>query len=111
MLGVLGQIPDSDNPQTIVQRYLGALPSGSYAVISDGVNTDSANNEGVRIYNQNPNSASRYHLRDPEMITRYFDGLDLLEPGVVSCSRWRPEPSPWDEPAEVSHYAGVARKP
>ncbi len=111
MQGILGQLPDSDNPQAIVSRLLGALPSGSYLVINDGVNTDPAQVEAIRAYNQNPGSASSYHLRSPEQIARFFDGLELVEPGVVSTSRWRPESSRWGEAVEVANCSGVGRKP
>ncbi len=51
-------------------------------------------------------------LRTPQQIARFFDGLDLLPPrGVVSCSRWRPDPTPsGEQPAEVDEFCGVARK-
>jgi hypothetical protein len=111
MLGILGQLPDSDNPQAIVSRLVGALPSGSYQVISDGVDTQPAHNEAARVYNQNADSASSYHLRSPEQITHFFDGLELIEPGVVSTSRWRPEPSALGEAIEIANCSGVGRKP
>ena len=51
-------------------------------------------------------------LRTPEQITRFFDGLDLLPPGVISCSRWRPDLTPaGGQPPEVDEFCGVARKP
>jgi hypothetical protein len=109
MLGLLGQLPDSDDPHAIVRRLLDALPSGSYLVVSDSVDTDPANNEAARIKNENP-SASSYYLRSPEQIAAYFDGLELVEPGVVACSRWRPEHNPWGEPTEISDRSGVGRK-
>ncbi len=111
MLAILGHVPDSDHPHGIVSRLLGALPAGSYLALSDDTDTDAANNEATRIYNQNPNSASRYYLRSPEQIARFFDGLELVEPGVVSTSQWRPESSRWGEAVEISHHAGVGRKP
>jgi hypothetical protein len=111
MLAILGHIPDSDHPHGIVSRLLSALPSGSYLALSDDTDTDAANNEATRSYNQNASSASRYHLRSPEQIARFFDGLELVEPGVVSTSQWRPESSRWGEPVEISHRAGVGRKP
>jgi hypothetical protein len=111
MLGVLGHIPDSDNPQAIVSRLLDSLPSGSYLVIDDGANVDQAYVDAVQDFSQNPDSASPYYPRSPEQITRFFDGLELVEPGVVSTSRWRPEHNPWGEPVEISDYAGVGRKP
>jgi S-adenosyl methyltransferase len=50
-------------------------------------------------------------LRTPQQIARFFDGLELLPPGVVSCSRWRPRPtSDGMLPAEVDEFCGVARK-
>ena len=111
MLGVLGHIPDSDNPGAIVRRLLDELPSGSYLVIDDGADTDPAYVEAVAAFSQSPDSASPYYPRSPGQITRFFDGLELVEPGVVSTSQWRPEPSPWGEPVEISDYAGVGRKP
>lgn len=49
-------------------------------------------------------------LRSRADLARLFEGVELLEPGIVSCSRWRPE-APEDEIAEVTHFAGVGRKP
>jgi hypothetical protein len=111
MLGILGHVPDSDNPQAIVSRLLDPLPSGSYLVIDDGTDTDPVYVEAVRTFNQSPSAASFYYPRSPEQIARFFDGLELVEPGVVSTAQWRPESSRWGEPAEVSDYAGVGRKP
>jgi hypothetical protein len=111
MLGILGHIPDSDNPQAIVRRLVDRLPSGSYLVIDDGSDADPAYVEAVGEFSQNPDSASPYYPRSREQIARYFDGLELVEPGVVSTSQWRPEPSPWGEPVEISDCAGVGRKP
>jgi S-adenosyl methyltransferase len=51
-------------------------------------------------------------LRTPEEITRFFDGLDVLEPGVVPCSQWRPVTGQLGgQPAPVDEFSGVARKP
>jgi len=50
--------------------------------------------------------------RSPAQITRFFDGLEPFEPGVVSCSRCRPDLTPaGDQPPEVDEFAAVARKP
>jgi hypothetical protein len=112
MLGVLGQIPDSDAPHAIVRRLLAELPSGSYLVLEDGVDTDASQNEAIEYYNDNPASTASYHLRSPAQLARYFDGLELLPPGVVSCAHWRPTPSRiGGPPEEVPDYCGVARKP
>ena len=111
MLGILGQIPDSDDPHEIVGRLLGGLPSGSYLVINDGTDTDPVVVEATRAFNQSPNAASPYYLRSPEQIARFFDGLELVEPGMVPPPRWRPDPSAWGDSTEMVDYAGVGRKP
>jgi hypothetical protein len=49
-------------------------------------------------------------LRSPEQIARFFDGFDLIEPGIVSCARWRPGQADLTVP-EVDEFAGVGRKP
>jgi len=109
MLGILGQIPDSDDPQSIIKRLLDAMPSGSYLAIGDSVNTDETYNEVIDRYNEN--MAYPYHLRSPAQITGFFDGLELVEPGIVAVTRWRPEATPFPDPGEVPGMCGVGRKP
>ena len=106
MLGILGNVADYAEARSIVRRLLDAVPAGSYLVVSDGTNTSKEIVEGQRIANQ---SGHPYHLRSREEITGYFDGLELVEPGVVSIPRWRPEPGPL--PPVMDGYCGVARKP
>jgi hypothetical protein len=109
MLGILGQIPDSDGPGPIVTRLLDALPAGSYLALSDGTDTSPALNEAIAAYNQN--SASSYHLRSPEQIAGFFDGLELVAPGVVATSQWRPGTQDIAEDSrEVDAICGIGRK-
>jgi hypothetical protein len=109
MLGILGQIPDSDSPGPIVTRLVDALPAGSYLALSDGTDTSPALNEAIAAYNQN--SASSYHLRSPEQIAGFFDGLDLIAPGVVATSQWRPgTQEAGEDPREVDAICGIGRK-
>ena len=109
MLGIMGQLPDSAGPRSIVTTLLDALPPGSYLALSDGTDTSPALNQAIAAYNQN--SASSYHLRSPEEIARFFDGLTLVPPGVVTTSRWRPDLADASaEPREVDAICGVARK-
>ena len=108
LLGIMGQIPDSDDPWGIVRRLLDALPEGSYLALSDGTNTNPALNHAIETYNAN--SASSYHLRSPEAIARYFEGLEVLEPGVVPTSAWRPDDYDiGSTPTQVDALCGVAR--
>jgi hypothetical protein len=86
-----------------------ALPAGSYLALSDGTDTSPALNEAIAAYNQN--SASSYHLRGPEQIAGFFDGLELVAPGVVTTSRWRPGPQDLGEdPREVDAICAIGRK-
>jgi hypothetical protein len=111
MMGIMGQIPDEDDPGGIVRRLVAALPSGSYLALSDGTDTNEALNAAIRVYNSN--AASSYHLRGPAQIAAFFDGLELVEPGVMTTSKWRPDALLEIEDAtpEVDAIGGVARKP
>lgn len=111
LCGILGH-QEEDAAQSVVQRLVGAVPSGSYLVICDGTNTSEELNAIQRQHNeQNKDSGVVYHLRTPKWIERLFDGLELVEPGVVSCLLWRPESDPRDSVAEVHAVGGVGRKP
>jgi hypothetical protein len=56
-------------------------------------------------------SASSYHLRGPQQIAAFFDGLELVEPGVVTTSKWRPEAADiGGAPGEVNAVCGIGRK-
>ncbi|MFJ9680777.1 SAM-dependent methyltransferase [Streptomyces sp. NPDC101194] len=109
MLGIMGQLPDEDDPWALVDRLVDALPPGSYLALSDGTNTSDALNRAVASYNAN--SASSYHLRSPERIADFFHGLELVEPGVVRTSAWRPDPEQNPANALQGHaVSGVALK-
>jgi O-methyltransferase involved in polyketide biosynthesis len=111
LLGILNFIPDTDQAHAIVDRLLAALCPGSYLVIShptaeiDGA----AMREAMRFWNES--GAAPIVARSRQQLIHFFGGLELLAPGVVSCSRWRPDPSEIGVPAEVFHFSGVGRKP
>jgi hypothetical protein len=109
LMGILGHIADDDEARSIVTRLVAAVPSGSYLAMNDGSDTSEEVVEAARIWNQSANPT--YHLRSPDRIARFFDGLELVEPGVVSPPRWRPEPSESGPPVDIDSFCGVARKP
>jgi S-adenosyl methyltransferase len=109
LLGILGHLPSHDEAAAICGQLVAGLASGSYLVIADGSNTSAAGNAAQAAYNRR--SPAPYHLRSPAEIASYFSGLELLEPGVVSCSAWRPDPIDEDDSDEVPVYCAVARKP
>lgn len=60
----------------------------------------------------NASSVSSYHLRSPARIAEFFDGLDVVAPGVVRIAAWRPEPGRDGEHLPPGHaVSGVGRKP
>ncbi|WP_248966123.1 SAM-dependent methyltransferase [Sphaerisporangium perillae] len=110
MLGILGNVWDDAEASDICHRLVAALPSGSYLVLEDG--TDAVEPEAAaEAEKTRAEAGDPYKLRTPQQIVTYFDGLRLLEPGVVSVSRWRPEATPWGMPDEVAAFCGVAAKP
>ncbi|WP_405522907.1 SAM-dependent methyltransferase [Streptomyces canus] len=108
LMGILGHIEDHDEACSIVRELVAGLPSGSFLVQYDSTATSEAYVQAIQQYNEG--GSIPYILRSPEQLARYFDGLELLEPGVASCSRWRPDTEAWGLPAEVHQYGGVARK-
>jgi hypothetical protein len=112
LLGILHHLPDADEPYLIVRHLVSALAPGSFLAINHSTSAvhGAAMEEAVAHWNQVGTPSMT--LRTPEQITRFFDGLDLLPPGVVSCSRWRPDLTPaGGQPPEVDEFCGVARKP
>ncbi len=111
LLIILHLIPDSDDPYGIVMKLVDALPSGSYLVLAHPASDIRAAQmaEMTRRVNERM-SGPGATMRDRAAITRFFDGLDLLEPGVVQPQQWRPGPGS-DGPSQVTAWCGVARKP
>jgi O-methyltransferase involved in polyketide biosynthesis len=109
LFGIMGHVTDDGEARSILERLLAALPSGSYLALYDGTDTNPAGVEAQEDYNRS--GALPYRLRSPRQIAGFFEGLELVEPGVVSCTRWRPDPADGDPPAEVDAYGGVGRKP
>lgn len=110
LLGILNFITDTDEAHAIVNRFLVALPSGSYLVISHPtVEIDgNAMTEAMQLWNRS--GAAPIVARSRQQLIRFFDNLELLEPGLVSCSLWRPDPIELGVPVEVFHFSGVGRK-
>lgn len=111
MLGVVIFISDDGEAYGIVRRFLDALPSGSYLVLSHTITSPTMPDVDAAVEFWNEHGTPKLTQRTPEQVLRFFDGLELLEPGVVSCSRWRQEATPWGEPDEVAMFGGIGRKP
>jgi O-methyltransferase involved in polyketide biosynthesis len=111
MLGILNFITGEDEAHRVVDRLLAAVPSGSYLAIAhpSGEVDGEAAQQAVDMSNQSGVAPMR--LRSAAELERFFDGMDILEPGVVSCSQWRPAVSDPDRPPKpVYQFCGLARK-
>jgi hypothetical protein len=111
MASVLPYIPDADDPDRLVARYLRALPSGSYLLISHGSVEDYDATETDRVYKVYNSSTSPITSRSRERIASWFTGLELVEPGVVVVTKWHPEPGDTTVGLRLPHYGAVARVP
>jgi S-adenosyl methyltransferase len=104
-MGVLGHVEDDAVAQDMVRKVLDAVPSGSYLALYDSAPVSSEVVEAARIWNES--AALPYHLRSQDRLARFFEGLDLVEPGLVPVTRWRPDT---DAP-DVEQYGAIGRKP
>ena len=114
LIGVLHFIPDADEPHAVVARLMAALPPGSFLAIGHGASDIQADvvPEMTRRYNQR--ASASLTLRSRPEVTRFFDGLELIDPGVVPLSQWRRgnwRDVPAAAPGQVLGYCGIARKP
>jgi hypothetical protein len=108
LIGVLGHVADVDEARSILRRLLAGLPTGSYLVQCDGTDTDLDYVAALEQYRDS--GGVPYNVRAREEIASFYDGLEVVEPGVVQITRWRAEPNAFGEAADVSELGGVARK-
>jgi hypothetical protein len=110
LLIVLHLIPDADDPYGIVARLMEALPPGSHLVLAHPASDIHAVQMAEMTKRVNERmTGPKATMRDRAAVTRFFQGLELLEPGVVQPQQWRPEPGQLD-PVQVTAWCGVARK-
>ncbi|MFI6034851.1 SAM-dependent methyltransferase [Streptomyces sp. NPDC051315] len=109
ILNTLGHVADGEQARDLVRRLMAGLPPGSHLVISDSTATSEGMIAASAAYNAS--GAVPYHVRRVEELAGFFDGLELVDPGVVQVTRWRPDPGDTAGPAvHVDAYCGVGRK-
>ena len=110
LIAIMHLIVDADDPYRIVAELMAAVPPGSYLALSQVASDIEAERmaEAARRYNRLAHETQRH--RTHAEVTRFFDGLDLAEPGVVAVHEWRPGPE--TVPGTRSGmWGGVAGKP
>ncbi|NML54998.1 SAM-dependent methyltransferase [Streptomyces sp. R302] len=108
MLGILNFVLDTDEAREIVRTLMAAVPSGSHLVLTHPTLEPELGGEGneAAMAFWNENATPPITARTREEFTSFFTGLDLLPPGIVSCSRWgAPDAAP------VAQFGAVGRKP
>ncbi len=111
LIAIMHCVPDEDDPYAIVDQLMRAVPPGSYLVLSqpakDMIPDKSAQAEAALTQAMRQKVQYRTHAE----VSRFFDGLELVAPGVVHLPEWRPdEPVDPDGPV-TGMWGGAARKP
>ena len=110
LMAVLQFVPDADDPYGLVRRLMAAMPDGSYLVISHPAADIQAAAMAGMATRLNKLMAQQVKPRSKAEVTAFFDGLDLVEPGVIRCPEWRPD-RPEDAAGKSTMWGGVAEKP
>jgi S-adenosyl methyltransferase len=113
LLMILMLIEDKDAYE-VVGRLMDAMPSGSYLAISHPAgDVDSGGEISVAYERLAELMPERPTLRSKDQVAQFFDGLEMVEPGLVQLHRWRPNPADAESVLhyDVPAYAGVGRKP
>lgn len=108
-MGVLGHVAEFDDMYSIVARVMDAVPSGSYLALHDGTDTNKAYVELLENYAAT--GSVPYIPRSIEQIGRCFEGLEIVDPGLVSITQWRPDTPDVGKGRPMDDYGAVARKP
>ena len=111
MVAVLHFVPDEDDPAGLVARFRDAVPAGSFLALSHATAGQQADRaaEHRGLYQR---TATPMTMRTRDQVARFFDGYDLLEPGLVYLPLWRPDSTepPVERPERMTGLAGVGRK-
>jgi S-adenosyl methyltransferase len=117
LVAILHFIPDDEDPFGIVARFRDALPAGSYLVISHGtrdvpvrpdMSAEAMAEMGARVEQLYQQTTAFIVTRPHAQVERFFDGFDLVDPGLVEIQRWRPDEANSTLPGGL--YGGVGRR-
>ncbi len=108
LVALLHFVPDFDGPARVADTLIRAFPAGSHLVISHG--TADFDPAGVQEATEIYHATSSYLPRTGRAIEELFNGLPLVEPGLVPIAQW-PDTSVPSRAADLGMYAGVARRP
>jgi hypothetical protein len=110
LMAVLQHLDDEDDAYRVVETLLEPLPPGSYLALSHPAKDINAEAMARMAESLNKMMAEKVTFRDNAAVARFFDGLELVDPGMVQASKWRPI-SETEAASPAALWAGVARKP
>jgi len=108
LVAVLHVIADADDPYRIVAEYRDALAPGSYLVIGHGARESRP--EADSLVDISRQTTTPMTLRTSDEIARFFDGFDVVDPGLVWSPLWRPDGPAPEDPQRSGNVAGVGRR-
>ena len=115
LIAILHFIPDTDDPYGVVKKLMDAVPAGSFLVICHAPSDINPEQIAEMTRRYNESGAEQMRPRSHDEIMRFFDGLDMIPPGLAPLSDWlRPDTQAGvlaSARARASAVAGVARKP
>jgi len=104
-------IPDEADPRGMVRRMMDRLAPGSYLAISQIVSDDPAVRQRMTEFALSNTRGNFGRFRKKQEVREFFDGLDVVEPGLVSVNEWRPDGREEEQSSLWIEFGGVARKP
>jgi S-adenosyl methyltransferase len=110
LMAIVHLIPDEDDPQAIIAKLIGAVPSGSYLAMShiaSDIETAALAAAGSRVSHF---IRQKQTYRSEAQVLRFFDGLEMVEPGLTRIQEWRPD-SELEAKSPAALWGGVGRKP
>ncbi|GAB3010625.1 SAM-dependent methyltransferase [Streptomyces pseudoechinosporeus] len=108
LVAIIHFLTDTEQPEQVVATLRDALPPGSYLVLSHATGDFTANRSAAQaVYNK---ATASMNLRSRTEVEQFFDGFELVEPGLAQVPFWRPDTPPPTGSDEIGFYGGVARK-
>ncbi|MFI1368641.1 SAM-dependent methyltransferase [Streptomyces griseochromogenes] len=107
LVAVLHFLTDAEQPAQAVAALRDALPAGSFLVLSHATGDFADRSAAQAVYNK---ATATLNLRSRAEVERFFDGFELIEPGLAQVPFWRPDTTPPPRSHEIGFYGGVARK-
>jgi SAM-dependent methyltransferase len=109
-LAFLHHIPDEDDPWGMVRRMMDRLAPGSHLAISHLVSDEAEVRRLMTQFIKEGTKGRFGRVRTKQEVTRFFDGLEPVEPGLVDISDWRPDGRDEEQTHRWIGFGGVARK-